>query len=143
MKNGTAEQVKADNFIRSYCKVGLTATPLREDDKLATDLNLLGCKLFESNWSDLAKLGYVADLNCIEIECQMTHHFYQKFTECEALQSRSDCSQLYSKEWMAARIDEQKKIRASNDMKELAELFNGLNKYPEYKKYMMERFNAD
>lgn len=26
--------VKSDTFIRSYCKVALTATPLREDDKL-------------------------------------------------------------------------------------------------------------
>lgn len=47
-------------IVQSHCKLGLTATLLREDDKIA-DLNfLIGPKLYEANWLELQKNGYIA-----------------------------------------------------------------------------------
>lgn len=44
-------------IVQSHCKLGLTATLLREDDKIA-DLNfLIGPKLYEANWLELQKRG--------------------------------------------------------------------------------------
>jgi DNA excision repair protein ERCC-3 len=42
---------------KSRCKLGLTATLVREDDKIG-DLNfLIGPKLYEANWLDLQVRG--------------------------------------------------------------------------------------
>ena len=41
---------------KAHCKLGLTATLVREDD-LITDLNfLIGPKLYEANWMDLTQV---------------------------------------------------------------------------------------
>jgi DNA excision repair protein ERCC-3 len=45
---------------KAHCKLGLTATLVREDNKIA-DLNfLIGPKLYEANWLDLQEQGYLA-----------------------------------------------------------------------------------
>ena len=50
---------KATDDIKSHAKLGLTATLLREDDKI-TDLNfLIGPKLYEANWMELADQGHI------------------------------------------------------------------------------------
>lgn len=47
-------------LVQSHSKLGLTATLLREDDKIA-DLNfLIGPKLYEANWLELQKKGFIA-----------------------------------------------------------------------------------
>ena len=47
-------------IVQAHCKLGLTATLVREDDKIA-DLNfLIGPKLYEANWLELQKEGYIA-----------------------------------------------------------------------------------
>jgi DNA excision repair protein ERCC-3 len=44
---------KVISLIKSHCKLGLTATLVREDEKIR-DLNfLVGPKLYEANWQDL------------------------------------------------------------------------------------------
>lgn len=44
---------------KAHCKLGLTATLVREDD-LITDLNfLIGPKLYEANWMDLTQVRSV------------------------------------------------------------------------------------
>lgn len=46
--------------VAAHTKLGLTATLVREDDKI-TDLNfLIGPKLYEANWLDLSKKGHIA-----------------------------------------------------------------------------------
>ncbi|KAJ1569993.1 hypothetical protein HK096_006760 [Nowakowskiella sp. JEL0078] len=51
--------------IGAHCKLGLTATLVREDDKI-TDLNfLIGPKLYEANWMDLADRGHIAKVELI------------------------------------------------------------------------------
>ena len=52
---------------RSHTKLGLTATLVREDDKIA-DLNfLIGPKLYEANWLELQKEGFIAKVQCSEV----------------------------------------------------------------------------
>ena len=53
--------------VNAHCKLGLTATLVREDDKIA-DLNfLIGPKLYEANWMELQNLGYIARVQCAEV----------------------------------------------------------------------------
>lgn len=66
-------------IVRAHCKLGLTATLVREDDKIA-DLNfLIGPKLYEANWLELQKGGYIAKVQCAEVWCPMTPEFYREY----------------------------------------------------------------
>ena len=48
------------------------ATLVREDKKIS-DLNfLIGPKLYEANWIDLQKSGYIANVQCAEVWCTFT-----------------------------------------------------------------------
>ncbi|MCJ1441067.1 MAG: transcription factor TFIIH complex ERCC-3 subunit [Stictis urceolatum] len=70
---------KVTTQISTHCKLGLTATLVREDDKI-TDLNfLIGPKLFEANWMELADQGHIAKVQCAEVWCPMTAEFYQEY----------------------------------------------------------------
>jgi DNA excision repair protein ERCC-3 len=63
----------------SHCKIGLTATLVREDD-LIRDLEfLIGPKLFEANWLDLTKDGYLARVKCVEVSCSMTAEYFREY----------------------------------------------------------------
>lgn len=65
--------------IATHSKLGLTATLLREDDKI-TDLNfLIGPKLYEANWMELAEQGHIAKVQCAEVWCPMTPEFYGEY----------------------------------------------------------------
>lgn len=66
-------------LVQSHCKLGLTATLLREDDKIA-DLNfLIGPKLYEANWLELEKKGYIAKVQCAEVWCPMSPEFFHEY----------------------------------------------------------------
>ncbi|WPH03876.1 Hypothetical protein R9X50_00675900 [Acrodontium crateriforme] len=65
--------------IRTHSKLGLTATLLREDDKIK-DLNfLIGPKLYEANWLQLSEEGHIARVQCAEVWCPMTADFYTEY----------------------------------------------------------------
>lgn len=65
--------------VAAHCKMGLTATLVREDDKI-DDLNfLIGPKLYEANWLDLARQGHIANVQCAEVWCSMTSEFYREY----------------------------------------------------------------
>ncbi|KAH7884672.1 P-loop containing nucleoside triphosphate hydrolase protein [Phlebopus sp. FC_14] len=65
--------------IKAHSKLGLTATLVREDDKIA-DLNyMIGPKLYEANWMDLAAKGHIANVQCAEVWCPMTPEFYREY----------------------------------------------------------------
>ena len=65
--------------VAAHCKLGLTATLVREDDKI-DDLNfLIGPKLYEANWLDLARQGHIANVQCAEVWCGMTSDFYREY----------------------------------------------------------------
>ena len=64
---------------KSRCKLGLTATLVREDDKIG-DLNfLIGPKLYEANWLDLQAKGFIATVSCAEVWCPMTAEFFAEY----------------------------------------------------------------
>ena len=66
-------------IVQAHCKLGLTATLVREDDKIA-DLNfLIGPKLYEANWLELQKNGFIAKVQCAEVWCPMTPEFYKEY----------------------------------------------------------------
>lgn len=65
--------------IAAHAKLGLTATLVREDEKIS-DLNfLIGPKLYEANWMELAQKGHIANVQCAEVWCPMTSEFYQEY----------------------------------------------------------------
>ena len=54
-------------YVKSHCKLGLTATLVREDN-LIDDLNfLIGPKLYEANWLQLTSEGFLAKVLCAEV----------------------------------------------------------------------------
>ena len=77
--------VPADNFrkitekIKVHCKLGLTATLVREDGQIDDLHFLVGPKLYEANWIDLQDQGYLARVQCIEVWYEMTSNFYQAY----------------------------------------------------------------
>lgn len=65
--------------IKAHSKLGLTATLLREDDKIE-DLNfLIGPKLYEANWMELSQQGHIAKVQCAEVWCPMPTEFYDEY----------------------------------------------------------------
>lgn len=70
--------------VRSHCKLGLTATLVREDDKIA-DLNfLIGPKMYEANWLELQNFGYIAKVQCAEVWCPMQAEFFREYLSTRA-----------------------------------------------------------
>jgi DNA excision repair protein ERCC-3 len=65
--------------VRTHCKLGLTATLVREDGKI-DDLNfLIGPKLFEADWMQLTRDGHLARVQCAEVLCPMSQVFMKAY----------------------------------------------------------------
>ena len=63
--------------------VEIVATLVREDERI-TDLNfLIGPKLYEANWLDLVKGGFIANVQCAEVWCPMTKEFFAEYLKKE------------------------------------------------------------
>ncbi|KAJ4806498.1 DNA repair helicase XPB1 [Rhynchospora pubera] len=74
---------KVISITKSHCKLGLTATLVREDERI-TDLNfLIGPKMYEANWLDLVKGGFIANVQCAEVWCPMTKEFFAEYLKKE------------------------------------------------------------
>lgn len=72
-------------IVQAHCKLGLTATLVREDDKIA-DLNfLIGPKLYEANWLELQSAGYIARVQCAEVWCPMHPEFYREYLAAKSM----------------------------------------------------------
>lgn len=64
------------------------ATLVREDERI-TDLNfLIGPKLYEANWLDLVKGGFIANVQCAEVWCPMTKEFFAEYLKKENSKKR-------------------------------------------------------
>lgn len=70
---------KVLGIIKTHCKLGLTATLLREDRKVGDIGFLIGPKLYEANWLDLEKIGFLAMACCAEICCPMPPEFFESY----------------------------------------------------------------
>jgi len=63
---------KVLTILQAHCKLRLTATLVREDDKIQ-DLNFsIGPKLHEANWQELEAFGYIAKVQCAEVWCPIS-----------------------------------------------------------------------
>ena len=56
---------KALTIAPAHCKLGLTATLVREDEKIDSLNYLIGPKLYEANWLDLASSGHIAKVEVL------------------------------------------------------------------------------
>eukprot|EP00056_Hartaetosiga_gracilis_P000746 m.40253 g.40253 ORF g.40253 m.40253 type:complete len:787 (-) comp10337_c0_seq1:68-2428(-) len=72
--------------IPARCKLGLTATLVREDGKISDLRFMVGPKLYEANWIDLQECGYIARVKCLEVWCPMLPQFYSEY--CRAASHR-------------------------------------------------------
>jgi len=70
---------KVLGIIKTHCKLGLTATLLREDRKVGDIGFLIGPKLYEANWLDLEKIGFLAMACCAEVCCSMPSIFFEQY----------------------------------------------------------------
>ncbi|KAI9004151.1 P-loop containing nucleoside triphosphate hydrolase protein, partial [Gaertneriomyces semiglobifer] len=70
---------KVLTIVAAHAKLGLTATLVREDDKIGNLNYLIGPKLYEANWMDLARKGHIANVQCAEVWCPMTTEFYREY----------------------------------------------------------------
>ncbi|OAG29435.1 DNA excision repair protein ERCC-3 [Nematocida displodere] len=76
------------SIIISHCKLGLTATLVREDEKIE-DLNfLIGPKLYEADWLNLSMQGHIAKVSCTEVWCKMTGDFYKQYLTTDIRKKR-------------------------------------------------------
>ena len=67
------------------CKLGLTATLVREDDRVVNLDVLVGPKLYEAKWAALAEAGYIAKARCVEVLCPMQAEFSRRYIEAQDL----------------------------------------------------------
>eukprot|EP00834_Sanchytrium_tribonematis_P007120 NODE_600_length_5523_cov_0.389749.p2 type:complete len:671 gc:universal NODE_600_length_5523_cov_0.389749:250-2262(+) len=74
---------KVITTIKAHTKLGLTATLVREDEKIDDLSFLIGPKLYEANWQDLANQGHIARVQCAEVWCDMTPEFYYEYLRAQ------------------------------------------------------------
>ncbi len=84
---------KVLELVNAHCKLGLTATLVREDEKIKDLHFLVGPKLYEANWIDLTNQGYLAKAQCVEVWCPMTKNFYAEYINLGA-ESHSRIQQM-------------------------------------------------
>eukprot|EP00658_Telonema_sp_P-2_P008043 TRINITY_DN13008_c0_g1_i4.p1 TRINITY_DN13008_c0_g1~~TRINITY_DN13008_c0_g1_i4.p1 ORF type:complete len:319 (+),score=58.94 TRINITY_DN13008_c0_g1_i4:302-1258(+) len=64
---------------KSHCKLGLTATLVREDDTIDSLNYLIGPKLYEANWLELTRERFIASVMCCEVSCSMSSEFMSEY----------------------------------------------------------------
>ncbi|CRG97383.1 DNA repair helicase RAD25, putative [Plasmodium gallinaceum] len=79
---------RINDIVKSHCKLGLTATLVRED-LLIRDLQwIIGPKLYEANWVELQNKGFLAKALCKEIWCSMPGSFYKYYLKSNSFIKR-------------------------------------------------------
>eukprot|EP01059_Diplonema_ambulator_P003932 TRINITY_DN13628_c0_g1_i2.p1 TRINITY_DN13628_c0_g1~~TRINITY_DN13628_c0_g1_i2.p1 ORF type:complete len:832 (+),score=260.85 TRINITY_DN13628_c0_g1_i2:32-2527(+) len=69
--------------LKARAFIGLTATLVREDNKIDTLDHLIGPRLHEAEWGDLVKLGVLATVKCIEVRCTLTSEFAAEYVKAK------------------------------------------------------------
>eukprot|EP01064_Diplonema_japonicum_P020757 TRINITY_DN30339_c0_g1_i1.p1 TRINITY_DN30339_c0_g1~~TRINITY_DN30339_c0_g1_i1.p1 ORF type:complete len:818 (+),score=155.65 TRINITY_DN30339_c0_g1_i1:90-2543(+) len=69
--------------LRARAFIGLTATLVREDNKIDTLDHLIGPRLHEAEWGDLVKMGVLAKVKCIEVRCMLTSEFAAEYVRAK------------------------------------------------------------
>lgn len=65
---------------KSHCKIGLTATLVREDNKIEDLIYYLGPKIFEENSIDLTNQGFLARVICKEVRVDL-HQIFESLLQ--------------------------------------------------------------
>lgn len=60
------------NSLQAHVKIGLTATPLREDEEIKSLIYMIGPQLYVGSWRKFVELGYLANPKCIEVRTKLT-----------------------------------------------------------------------
>lgn len=89
-----AEERRKSVDIKVKCRIGLTATLVREDELISDLRFLVGPKLYEADWQSLASKGYIANVKCFEVFCKMPPCFLEEYM--------SNNSDAISKSYIAA-----------------------------------------
>ena len=66
--------------VHARCVLGLTATLLREDDKVQNLTHLVGPKLYEVSRNYLVQQNYLAQVSCVQLTCTMTPPFLKEYS---------------------------------------------------------------
>jgi DNA excision repair protein ERCC-3 len=74
---------------KSYCKLGLTATLVREDMKIADLYYMIGPKLYEANWKELQDDGYLARVKCMQVLCEMYPLYYKEYITQSSMEKKA------------------------------------------------------
>ncbi|KAI9302715.1 P-loop containing nucleoside triphosphate hydrolase protein [Cunninghamella echinulata] len=72
---------KAILKIKTKVRLGLTATMLREDEKIGDLDHLVGPIVYQAKWKELADRGYIAKVICTQVESKLSPRFYQVYQE--------------------------------------------------------------
>jgi DNA repair helicase Rad25 len=81
--------------IKYHCVLGLTATLLREDGNIGSLRHLVGPKLYEANWLELAAAGHLATAHCAEVRCPTPGPYVTAYLGTRPMSSlRSDIEAL-------------------------------------------------
>ncbi|ELP88314.1 rad25/xp-B DNA repair helicase, putative [Entamoeba invadens IP1] len=75
--------------INSRCRIGLTATFVREDSKIGELDFLTGPLLYQQSWTKLIKDGFLAQVHCFEVVCNMTQVFYERYVNEDEYRHRA------------------------------------------------------
>lgn len=63
------------SFLDAKAAIGLTATYVREDRKILDLFHLVGPKLYDVSMESLVRMGFLANVECIEVHTPMTREF--------------------------------------------------------------------
>ena len=67
--------------MRARCKVGLSATFVREDNRIGFLDILVGPKLYQASWSDLIARGYLANIQFYQVKVPLSETFAEKYRD--------------------------------------------------------------
>ncbi|CAD8056327.1 unnamed protein product [Paramecium sonneborni] len=91
-----AAQINAEiSKLKANMKIGLTATPYRQDNKIKEIFYKVGPKLHESMIVDLKQMGYVSKIYCIQIYVGMQDQYKQKYEEYKRVNNQFVMNTLY------------------------------------------------
>lgn len=83
-----AEKYSQALKLRCHTRLGLTATLVREDAREINLAHMIGPKLYEANWMDLTRAGYLANVQCTEVWCPMAPEFYREYCRAKGEHTR-------------------------------------------------------
>ncbi|KAI8343037.1 P-loop containing nucleoside triphosphate hydrolase protein [Chlamydoabsidia padenii] len=92
-----ANYSKAITKIKAKVRLGLTATMLREDDKIGDLTTIVGPTLYQAKWKELADRGYIAKVICTQVESPLSPRLTRAYTELDEKDDNNNNSFLGQK----------------------------------------------